>query len=66
MNSVPRMPVTQRAELFAETADRKGLSDAIDTTGLRRGDKLCVISTTNPPAAAPLYAPTFRDGLPTG
>ncbi|MGA2218896.1 MAG: nucleotidyl transferase AbiEii/AbiGii toxin family protein, partial [Terracidiphilus sp.] len=29
MNSIARMPANARAELFAETADRKGLSDAI-------------------------------------
>ena len=29
MNSVARMPANARAELFAETADRKGLADAI-------------------------------------
>ena len=29
MNSVAPMPANERAELFAETADRKGLADAI-------------------------------------
>jgi hypothetical protein len=29
LNSIARMPANERAELFAETADRKGLADAI-------------------------------------
>jgi predicted nucleotidyltransferase component of viral defense system len=29
LNKIARMPASERAELFAETADRKGLSDAI-------------------------------------
>ena len=29
MNSIARMPANARAELFAETADRKDLPDAI-------------------------------------